>query len=198
MSRRGDVNWTPELKARLKAMVDQGISDSRIGHDMGVSKGCISGARTRFGIKSTVVLHSVKRPPADFLEVGPTLTLQGCARHYGASPSTAKAWYELLDITPAARVYVKLERTPKAPTPPRAPQRVYQRGFSTMQAMRAPERASTLASCAQLHLQRYFPVYRAKIQFRNAPDDAWIVAGRRISEAEMIQIAQRKGFEVAA
>lgn len=198
MSRRGDISWTPELIARLKHMVSQKISDSKIAYEMGVSKGCISGARFRFGIKTVNGLHSVNSPPADFLDIAPALNLRACATHYGAAPSTAKAWYEHFGITPALRVYVKAEKPAKPPEPQRKGHHPYTRAFSTMQAMRAPERASTIASRAQFAIQRHMPCFRAKTAYPNAPDDQWVVGGTRLTESEMIQKAERYGFKVAA
>lgn len=59
-----------------------------------------------------------------------------------------------------------------------------------------PPRPDTPAARAQMFLQRFGPVFHASIVNPKAPD--WVVFGRRVSEADLLATAYRKGFRAEA
>jgi hypothetical protein len=92
-------------------------------------------------------------------------------------------------------VYVKKEKAPKpvAIKPAR-----YVRNPGLAQQFKIPTRDATLAASAQLYLQRFFPVFRARTVNPSAPSDMWIIAGKRASEEDLVRTAVRKGFQLQA
>jgi hypothetical protein len=49
-----------------------------------------------------------------------------------------------------------------------------------------------------MFLQRLGPCFKACVVDPKASDDLWVVHGRRVNESEMLSIAARKGFRLAA
>jgi len=196
---RGDeirrrIEWTPQRISDLRVLVAEGLSDGKIARILKLSRNTVVGARWRFKLVScNAEKHAHRITPSDFGDIGPTLTVEQAAKHYKASPTTIRKWHREFDSKPAivARVYEKKVREPKATKAPK-PRSVAAR--QTIRAFRVPERQVTLAASAQLFLQRYGPVIRARTIDPAAANDQWIVNGRRLSEAEMLAAAERKGF----
>lgn len=47
------------------------------------------------------VTKPIRQAPPDFLEIGPTLTITDCQRHWGVSERVAQRWYRTAGIRPA-------------------------------------------------------------------------------------------------
>lgn len=200
----GRIDWTPDRIEALRVLVAGGTSDGQCARILGVTRGVISGARWRFGMVSENADKYACRPmPDDFRTFGITLSVEQGTKHYKAASRTIRKWFDMLRIAPPVvkRVYVKKVR----PAPPvrvvfvpsyRAPRRTT--GKNAHLRFNIPERSATMADSAQLFLQRYGPVIRASTIDRFAPDGQWIVLGRRMAEADMLEAATRKGWGARA
>lgn len=189
----------PETIARIRFLMGEGRTYAETAAIMGMSRCAIAGACLRHKIESGYVPPPPRPIPDDFVESMARMNVMMAARHYKASKNTISRWVKEAGITPA-RFYP--EPKPKAPKPikvrvadyrparPRGPRG----GNSPMRAFSIPGREATRAASAQLFLQRYGPVIRAKTIDRLAANNLWIVHGRRVSEPEMLAMAERKGF----
>ena len=177
--------WTPEKIETLRKLVALKTSNSQCGKIMGVSKNAIAGARLRYKIATCVPASGAIPLPDDFREVIPTITRAQACRRWKVSETVVSRWV----IETGIRPYRRPVNAPKPKEP---------RGYSTPYKMVLPERDGTRAGLAQSYLQRFFPVFRAKIIDPTASNDTWIVGGRRMPEEEMVTLAAVKGFQVAA
>jgi hypothetical protein len=200
------IAWTDERIATLRLLVSENMTDGQISKVMGLSRGSICGARFRFNIQARNGGTERRGTPEDFHIFGPAHTVQQCADHYRAAPRTVRRWYVDLNLTPAPWVHpkkkAKAERIAKEkkenPLKALKRQRKFIKPMGAPVAWRLPEREASLYSRAQLHLQKYGPCFRAKIIDPRAANDEWMVCGRRVTQAEMLSIAARKGFSEAA
>jgi hypothetical protein len=190
------INWTPEMVEQVRQLAGERLTDRGVAERMGIDRSAVIGIRWRPNIPAGYVAQSPKRPPASFAKIGPTMNLKEAARHYGAAIQTVKAWHSALGTIPAAR---KPGRPPKRIAAPRPP-KVYRAFFkpSHTPMAPAPQRDGTPAGSAQLYLQRFGPVFRATTINPNAAPDQWVLFGRRVSEADLIATAYRKGFRAEA
>lgn len=195
------LEWTDDRVEQVRQLAAQGRTDRYIAAELGVERSAIVGIRWRKKIPTAYKAPVAENPPADFKLIAPAIGLREAARHYKACCETIRRWHKLSGTTPKIRirkVYIPKPRQPKlvlrAPVLPKAWSRPA--GMTPMPPV--PMRADTVAAQAQLHLQRLYPVYRANVRDPRAPSDAWIVAGRRVDEAELIRMAERRGMKVAA
>lgn len=198
------MQWTPERIKALNILIAEGLSNSAAAKVLGVSRSTVAGARFRFSIKTEEDKRSSLRPiPDDFAELGPRLTVSEARVHYKATGRTIKRWHDEQGtkhrtscFNPHKPESEKRKNQPKVERSYRAPRRTG--GNSPARKFQIPLRPSTIAGSAQLFLQRFGPCFRAKIVDPKAANDEWLFQGRRLSESEMLSIAARKGFEVAA
>lgn len=192
-------SWTDELIEKLRIGASTGMTDGELARLLGMSRSAVVGARWRYGVPATRSPFDRRPIPQDFREVAPTMTVEEASRRYGAAPSTVKRWHKecgTVGIRRFGRPAMPKgpsERRLRAARPTgvkRGPRVRDHRLFSVA----VPAREGSIAARAQLHLQRFGPCFRARTIDPQAANDQWIYMGRRMSEAELLAIAQRKGM----
>jgi hypothetical protein len=179
--------WTPERVEILRQLSASGMTDTQMAEHWGTTRWAIDSARKRYGIATGYRPPNTSNPPADFHVYAESQTIAAGAARWKAANKTVRGWYAQTGLKPAARVYSNKRRERKAQS---AGKPYYFMGGVT--ALPVPLRGDTVAASAQLHLQHYGPVFKASTIKPHA--DGWIVFGRHVSEADLIAIAQRKGF----
>lgn len=195
MARDGDFDW-PRHVDRLRSLAAEGFSDPELSKILGVGRASVASARFRYGIAPAIPgTTEARQPPEDFASVAATLTITEAALRYTAGKKTVRRWLAQLDIAPKRQFgRPKKEKAEK----PKQPKFRYTRSHGLPLVLQIPSRDDSVAASAQLHLQRFSACFRAKVIDPKASNDQWIVGGRRVCEAEMLSIAKKSGFEVAA
>jgi len=195
---RGDetrqrISWTPELIEKVRIGAATGMTDQALGKLLGMSRNSICGARFRFDIPSHHDRFAPRELPDGFLELSPTMTVVEAAKHFKASKTSIRNWNKANGITPKATVRPVRPKRVSTPVAPK-PRKKKLPAKLRLVGGQSPRRDDGIAACAQLYLQRFGPVIRARTVDRLAANDQWIVMGRRVSEPEMLAMAERKGF----
>jgi hypothetical protein len=186
--------WTPEAVARLRELVAERKTDEQMGLELGRTRAAVEAIRRKHDIKSMASgSTTASAVPDDFRTLGPTLSIKGASRHYGVVRETVRRWHRECGTSALAVNPIANMGENRRIGPPK-----YARNFSILPVQRLPGRACTTAASAQLTIQRRMPCFHARTLNPKAPADQWIVGGRRMSEAEMISMAERYQARAAA
>lgn len=190
--------WTKEEIERVRELAGQRKTDDEIAAILRRTRTAIGSIRGKNGIRCGRIIPRRDGPPAEFKEIAPSLSLDEARNRWKTSWPTLREWYAKFGLQPRARKYPNGSRVGQRVAPPPPVERKTGRFVlfkRRPQENALPKRDDTVTGRAVLHLQRKGPVFRARTIDPSADIDTWIVNGRRVSEAEMIALAERRGFQ---
>lgn len=123
--------------------------------------------------------------PPSFRKLGPTMTTNAAAAHYKTHRDKISAWHLECGTWPLGR--------------PKAVPIAKDRGRMTAQwgSQLTPVQGDSNADRAQRTLQYFYPCFRVKTRLPSDTSGDWFVDGRRMSEMDMLALAERKGRKAA-
>lgn len=180
--------WNEVNTARLIELHAQGLSDEKIGEQIGMTKKAVAAKRGR--LKLFMVKTEERRRPDDFADVAGLLTGRELCKRYNCRYEMIVKWRAEVGVTHKQRE--RRAATPKV----RSPKRGYVYFGGPKPAPLNPVDSSLAYSAARHLMKDYRPVCRVATVNDKADKDLWIVGRNTLTTADMIAKAASKGFDV--
>lgn len=166
-------------------------SNHTLAERYGVSRRTVSGWRHESGLPDYSATNTTRKDmPADFKKVAVGLTNARAAEHYGVSWHTIKRWHAEAGTRPAGQFYAG-----RLGMRNRGGNYLSQQGKAPLTRDHDGRDASRAGMAARF-LQRTGPIWRCDAQGNPLPNGFfWKHCNRVISDDEVIERAERKGFD---
>lgn len=188
VARRATTPTPPDFAANAARMTQGELIAHYRMHRSTVVRMCVAA-----GVEPLSLAKAWERdnpPPEGFADVARTMHLNGIVEHYGVSVQMARMWCRVTGAVP---------KPFQRPVPHAAIAKVQRSSFLRPQPafQNHVTRDDSLEGRAADHLRRYGPVWRcADERGRFDPKgELWRVGNRVLTAAELIERAERKGFE---